>query len=49
MLVCSFNTIRLGRIKRRKVRELIPSNSLEFVSIHETKLVEVSDFLVQSL
>lgn len=49
MLVCSFNIMGLCRIKRRKVRELIPSISLEFVVIHETKLVEVSNFLVQFL
>lgn len=50
MLICSFNVKDLGgSTKRRKVRDLILANSLEFVVIQKTKLLLVSDILVHSI
>lgn len=50
MLICSFNVKDLGGLtKRRKVRDLILANSLEFVVIQKTKLLLVSDILVHSI
>lgn len=50
MLICSFNVKDLGgSTKRRKVKDLILANSLEFVVNQKTKLLLVSDILVHSI
>lgn len=50
MLVGSFNIHWLeSMVKKKNVRELIVYKFLEFVSIHETKLSEVSDSLFDAL
>jgi exonuclease III len=46
MIVGTFNIRGLGsRVKKRKVRELISSEKLDFLALQETKLVGVSDSL----
>lgn len=50
ILICSFNVRGLGvRIKKNKVNEFILTNGLDFVVVQETKLSEISKFLVFSL
>lgn len=50
MLICSFNFRGLGgRIKKSEVRGLIRSNSFDFLVIQDTKLFELSIYLVHSL
>jgi exonuclease III len=50
MIIGSFNIRRLGsRIKKRKVREFVSSNHLDFLLIEETKLSTVSEGLCHYL
>jgi hypothetical protein len=38
-----------SRVKRRKIRELVHSESLDFLAIQETKMESISDIFVQRL
>jgi exonuclease III len=50
MIVASFNVRGLGgSIKKRKVRELIFKNQIDFMAIQETKLENINDSLCYSL
>jgi len=50
MIIGSFNVCGLGgRIKKRKVREFVSSNHLDFLLIQETKLCLVSEVLCHYL
>jgi mannosylglycoprotein endo-beta-mannosidase len=50
MIVGSFNIRGLGsRVKRRKVRELIALEKLDFLALQETKLEGVSGSLCSNL
>jgi exonuclease III len=50
MIIATFNIRGLGsRVKRRKIRELISVNNLDFLALQETKLLEVTDPLCYSL
>jgi exonuclease III len=50
MIVASFNVRGLGgSIKKRKVRELIFKNQIDFLAIQETKMESVNDSLCHSL
>jgi hypothetical protein len=50
MIVCSFNVRGLGsRVKRRRVRDLIRSENIEFMALQETKMEVISEFLCHGL
>jgi mannosylglycoprotein endo-beta-mannosidase len=50
MIVSSFNARGLGsRVKRRKIRELVRSENIDFLAIQETKMEVVQDALVSNL
>ncbi|MCH94158.1 LINE-1 reverse transcriptase like, partial [Trifolium medium] len=50
MIVGSFNLRGLGsRVKRRKVRDLVRVENLDFLALQETKLESISDSLVHCL
>jgi exonuclease III len=46
MIVLSFNIRGLGgRVKRRRIRELVREHKVDFLAIQETKLEVISDSL----
>jgi exonuclease III len=50
MIVLSFNIRGLGgRMKRRRIRELVREHNVDFLAIQETKLEVVSDQICFSL
>ncbi|KAK2456934.1 hypothetical protein QL285_004253 [Trifolium repens] len=50
MIICSFNLRGLGsRVKRRKIRELVRAEKLDFLAIQETKMEIISDHFVYNL
>jgi exonuclease III len=50
MIITSYNVRGLGGlVKRRKIRELIKKQNIQFLAIQETKLEAISDKLCYSL
>jgi exonuclease III len=50
MICCSFNARGLGsRVKRRKIRDLVQSEKLDFLAIQETKMEAIPDSFVHNL
>jgi endonuclease/exonuclease/phosphatase family metal-dependent hydrolase len=50
MIICSFNIRGLGgRVKRRKIRELVQMEGLDFLAIQETEMEAISDIFVHRL
>jgi exonuclease III len=50
MIVCSFNARGIGgRVKRRRINQLIQSEQVDFMAIQETKLEVISDSICYSL
>jgi endonuclease/exonuclease/phosphatase family metal-dependent hydrolase len=50
MIVCSYNIRGLGGgVKRRRIKQLILAESVDFMAIQETKLETISDSLYYSL
>jgi mannosylglycoprotein endo-beta-mannosidase len=50
MIVCSFNIRGLGsRVKRKKIRDLVRGEKLDFLAIQETKMESISEAFVNSL
>jgi hypothetical protein len=50
MIVTSFNICGLGgRVKRRKIRELVTNNKVDFLAIQETKMEVISESFCHSL
>jgi hypothetical protein len=50
MIVISFNVRGFGgRVKRRRVRELIREHKVDFLALQETKMEDISEKLCRSL
>jgi exonuclease III len=50
MIICSFNARGLGsRVKRRKLRELVQVEKLDFLAIQESKMEAVPEIFVQRI
>jgi exonuclease III len=50
MIVGSFNIRGLGsRVKRRRIRDLVRDEKLDFLALHETKLQIIPESLPRSL
>jgi hypothetical protein len=50
MIACSFNVRGLGsKVKRRKIRELVRKEKIDFLAIQETKMEVIPDAMVFSL
>jgi exonuclease III len=50
MIIATFNIRGLGsRVKKRKIRELVSAEKLDFLAIQETKMEEISDSFCQAL
>jgi exonuclease III len=50
MIVCSFNIRGMrGRVKRRRIKELIHKEKIDFMAIQETRLEAISDALCHNL